>query len=559
MAGALLIADLEGIAGVDRIESIVAGSPAYAAAQRALAQEVDTVVRALLARGFDSVVVSDSHRAGTDRPNLPHQLLHPAAELVYRGDPYGADLFDGADLIACLGMHAAAGTRGFVAHTVDVHCGWHDGRRWLSESDLVMELAAEAGKPLLFITGDDVLAESIGTRVPYLVSKRAVDPTRARSRDPAEVRRALAALVTGDGVRSDVRLAGPLLLTFKSVASAALAEAAGGARVDARSVEVGGTSVRGTYDRAVEIVEAAAAPMVDAVRGRPGDAVFVDDVTALLTRKLGCAVQPVVPGRIVERLYAAFDTLTAGEAEESLALRALVLTVLSHHAPKWFERVGASGAKAQAMDRLTELPAVLDQSVDPDVGLARVDAAWLAQRDGSAHPTLDAPAVTAYVEHLWSDGDVLYAWLIAKLALQLGLPIAIDMPERALQDEDRLSDCYWLTHLFLLDTEYLAEPLDRGSRCSETETLLNAAEWIASEGYVDLAAEVLLCLQIAGEADSQAHAALLGLVLAAVGEDGVVRDEGMDAGAGEMADHATGVALIALAHVAAFEDESANS
>lgn len=142
MRSALVIADLEGVAGVDDVGALMAGSDDYTRACALLVQELGVVVSELRARGFDEIRISDSHRPGREQRNIPADAI-PGATVSWQDDAYEESLFRGVDAIACLGMHAAAGTRGFAAHTHHVHCALELADRSLSEAELVLGLAAE--------------------------------------------------------------------------------------------------------------------------------------------------------------------------------------------------------------------------------------------------------------------------------------------------------------------------------------------------------------------------------------------------------------------------------
>src|SRR5512132_935679 len=124
---ALLVVDLEGVAGVDCIPALVAATPEYARARELVTAEVNACVEGLVRRGFEGVLVSDSHRPGSGEPNLLASRLHPRAELDWREDAYDAALFERASAVACLGMHASAPQAAFAAHTVDVLDDWRVG------------------------------------------------------------------------------------------------------------------------------------------------------------------------------------------------------------------------------------------------------------------------------------------------------------------------------------------------------------------------------------------------------------------------------------------------
>src|SRR5882757_7446666 len=103
MRTALLIADLEGICGVDTLDALAYGGDGHAEACALMTAEVNAAIDGLLAQGFDLVRVSDSHRSGSGAPNLSPGQLHDAAELRFtEHDYYGGHLLEGVEAVACL-------------------------------------------------------------------------------------------------------------------------------------------------------------------------------------------------------------------------------------------------------------------------------------------------------------------------------------------------------------------------------------------------------------------------------------------------------------------------
>ncbi|HSP78068.1 MAG TPA: M55 family metallopeptidase, partial [Myxococcaceae bacterium] len=543
----LLVVDLEGVAGVDSVEALVAGAPGYERARELLTAEVAAAVEGLLAAGSARVRVSDSHLAGTGEPNLLAGALPPEAEpCFFPEDAYAAHLFEGVEAVACLGMHAAAGSAGFGAHTVDVLGAWACGGRTLSEADLVLALAAEAGLPALFISGDDVLRDSLGGRVGYVCTKQALSPGRASSRAPEEVRTELARAAALPGRRVEPLPGVPLVLAFKSRRQAALAVEAGARRVDDYRVEVEGRTFRERYSRALEAAAAASQVLGDVVRDEPGSPAFTRDVTSLLLLS-GPPARPSSRAREAERALGAFLSLTEGTSAEARALRALTLHMLESHAPRAFARWGLGPVLEAAVEALSSVPVALEPGLPPDEAQDRVDAWFVRRERGLPHPELAPAALRAYLEHLDEEGYGLYAWLLGEMAASCGVDVRLSIPERALRELSRLVELYWLTHLYLLDTRYLRAPLRDGRAAAWTEELLVATPWLLSEGHVDLAAEVAFCLQCAGEAGGGAHEALLSFLAAHQQADGRLSDETLDASAEESAAHATAAALLAFA------------
>ena len=95
---ALLVVDLEGVAGVDSPGALISGTPEYVHARALLTAEVNAAVEGLLAAGFHRVRVSDSHLSGSGESNLLPESLHPAAEPCFLPeDAYAPALFEEVD------------------------------------------------------------------------------------------------------------------------------------------------------------------------------------------------------------------------------------------------------------------------------------------------------------------------------------------------------------------------------------------------------------------------------------------------------------------------------
>lgn len=534
---ALLVVDLEGVAGVDSPGALICETREYARSRALLTAEVNAAVEGLLAAGFERVRVSDSHLCGSGATNLLLEALHPAVEPdFHEEDAYAPRFFEDVRAVACLGMHAAAGQAGFGAHTVDLLGAWSCAGKGLSEADLVLGLAAEAGVPAVFVSGDDVLQARLEGRVGYVRTKVALSVTRAYSRSPEEVLPELRRAAALPGRPVEPLPEAPLVLTFKSGHQAALAAETGVRRLDRYRVEVAGRTFRERYSRALRAASAASSVLAGAVADGPGSPAFLRDATALF-RLQGPPSQPSAPAAdAVERALRAFLSLTEGASDESRALRALTLHMLEGHAPRAFARRELGPTLEAAVAALAEVSLELPAGLPPDEGMARVDAWYVRRERGLPHAPLEPHVLRAYLEHLDAENYSLHAWLLGEMAASCGLDVRLSIPERAFRDT-RLVDLYWLTHLYLLDTRYLRQPLGHPSATGWTEELLVATPWVMEQGNVDLAAELAFCLQCGGEAGGGAHAALLRMIAEHQQPEG---DLGGD-------DHATAGALLALA------------
>ena len=183
--GAWLVVDVVGVAGVDTLGALLPGAPGAAQARAWMMAEVNAAVEGLLSAGFERVWVSDASCSTVPFPG--GEALHPGAEPCSGEDPFAPSWLEDVQAVACVGMHAAAGTGGFGAHTGGPLCVWTCAGRTLSEAELVLALAAEAGVPAVFVSGDDVLRAGLEGRVGYVCTKTAVSTERAVSRAPEEV------------------------------------------------------------------------------------------------------------------------------------------------------------------------------------------------------------------------------------------------------------------------------------------------------------------------------------------------------------------------------------
>lgn len=114
----LIISDIEGSSGCWSYEASSFKTEAWRRACVEMTRDVDAVVRALFDSDVETIAVKDFHRTGY---NLLGELIHPKAKVVYGfklgpvpgiGDP------GDAEAVIFLGMHAASGTDGFLAHTL---------------------------------------------------------------------------------------------------------------------------------------------------------------------------------------------------------------------------------------------------------------------------------------------------------------------------------------------------------------------------------------------------------------------------------------------------------
>ncbi len=141
----------------------------------------------------------------------------------------------------------------------------------------------------------------------------------------------------------------------------------------------------------------------------------------------------------------------------------------------------------------------------------------------------------------------IFGWLMGELAHQLALPGRVLFPSsRPFRRLNRVADLYWVTHLFLLETRYLRQPLPRFGFESMTEELLLAAPMTVAQGELDLAAELAFCLVAAHEERAPERELILSALARAQASDGTVGDQGEP----WEVTHSTCAALLAFATAA---------
>jgi D-amino peptidase len=114
----LILADIEGSSGCWSYRASAFLTPEWARACREMTADIAAVVTALLNAGAKRIVVKDFHRTAY---NLLPEGIDPRAAVVSgwrRGAVPGIGSAHGFEAAMFIGMHAAAGTAGFLAHTL---------------------------------------------------------------------------------------------------------------------------------------------------------------------------------------------------------------------------------------------------------------------------------------------------------------------------------------------------------------------------------------------------------------------------------------------------------
>ena len=196
----LIIYDMEGLSGLDRLEMTKCSSAAaYKAGQERLVADVNAVVEGLAAAGVASIDVIDRHGSGCEPAlDLPkNRLDRRARELDEKARP----LFDRItqrewDAVALVGAHASPGHDGFLEHVGSFGIERIINGVSVSESEQQALVFGGRDIPVIFSSGDDRYAAQMRDRMPWIAVvevKRATSRTSAQLRPAADVRAELIA------------------------------------------------------------------------------------------------------------------------------------------------------------------------------------------------------------------------------------------------------------------------------------------------------------------------------------------------------------------------------
>lgn len=181
----LLLYDMEGVSGQDDITTAQPEYPeAYAKGRRLLTDDVNAVVRGLFAGGARSVSIIDGHGGGNRLIDVLIPEIDSRAVVIQRVpvDAYSDLATPGAyDALVAVAMHAKSGSGGFIAHTYTHGTEIAINGNTISESEMVALAYGAAGIPLIFVSGDDVLGESLKPMswLEYVTVKKSTSPTSA--------------------------------------------------------------------------------------------------------------------------------------------------------------------------------------------------------------------------------------------------------------------------------------------------------------------------------------------------------------------------------------------
>lgn len=192
----LISVDIEGVAGVYRVEQTRPGNGDYERARLLMTEEANAAIAGAFEGGATEVLVNDSHGSFC---NMPPDLLDERARAVqgkprYLGMMGGVD--QGVDAVCLIGYHARAHQPGILAHTVNsfAFASVSLNGRELGEAGLYGALAGDHGVPVVMASGDDAFIAETKDLFPaarFVETKRAGGNTSGIGLSPVRSRRAI--------------------------------------------------------------------------------------------------------------------------------------------------------------------------------------------------------------------------------------------------------------------------------------------------------------------------------------------------------------------------------
>jgi D-amino peptidase len=195
----LLTYDMEGLSGQDDIASAEPEEvEAYKRGRRLLTDDVNAVIRGLFDGGAKAVTVLDGHGGGNRTIDVLQDELDPRVQLIKQVpfDAYVDPVKPGAyDAVVAVGMHPKNGSGGFWAHTYTYGIEIAFNGHAVSESEFLALAYGTADIPLIFVSGDDLLGESLQplSWIEYVAVKKSTGPDSATLYPVPEMHKALTA------------------------------------------------------------------------------------------------------------------------------------------------------------------------------------------------------------------------------------------------------------------------------------------------------------------------------------------------------------------------------
>lgn len=189
-----IMTDMEGITGVDSIDSVETDGELYRAACENLMRDANAAIAGFFDGGATRVYVADGHGTGK---NFIMEMLDPRAEVLNVAQWSKATIAGEIDAYAEIGMHAMAGTQNaFLDHTQSA-IQWFDyqinGRSY-GEFGIATAFGGIYGVPSIMVSGDVAACEEakrFAGDIEMATVKRAVGRNKAVSLPAEQARGAI--------------------------------------------------------------------------------------------------------------------------------------------------------------------------------------------------------------------------------------------------------------------------------------------------------------------------------------------------------------------------------
>ena len=210
-------------------------------------------------------------------------------------------------------------------------------------------------------------------------------------------------------------------------------------------------------------------------------------------------------GRALKAALSAME----GDAPWQRADLALTIHMLEFLAPRFFAEKKLAAASDAALKALQKIPAGFGVRLGGDEAMARLDGLYLSAVRGRCVRTFDRAALKRFIEQGEQKEGRLWRWLMGELAAKVGVDAALPLDGHWAFRQHPILHLYHLTHVVLLDTEYLMKPVPERLG-KELEQLQLATDRLIQVEAWDLLAECVMCLSRAGTSSRPAIEALLG-------------------------------------------------
>ncbi len=201
----MILADMEGVAGVNHWDQVNHAGPMYQEGRRLYTEEINAAVRGAWAAGSSEIVVVDSHGAGAAGSgggaafsSIIPELIDPDCEFVthHGWANYTEMLEGGCDACFIVGMHSMAGTpKGVLSHTIAT-THWLEiaiNGQPVGEIGIFAALCGHFGTPVVLVSGDDKACHEaeqlLGRSVTTVAVKKGLSRYSARHVPPVRARR----------------------------------------------------------------------------------------------------------------------------------------------------------------------------------------------------------------------------------------------------------------------------------------------------------------------------------------------------------------------------------